>query len=159
MISESDAISDEDPADRAEGSGADRSGEARGQVAAEAALERQFPSVLRISSAEKVSVAGVGDGKDRERDDGDMVDPSSLCLDRMVLSFIEEGNEKPPRSRCNCFNGNCDDSSDDESDIRAGDAPAASGDAVEILKVAIILSYLLRSPLFQHDRPVILIIS
>ncbi|XP_010923500.1 uncharacterized protein [Elaeis guineensis] len=97
-------------------------------------FERQFPSVLRISSAEKVSVAGVGDGKDRERDDGDMVDPSSLCLDRMVLSFIEEGNEKPPRSRCNCFNGNCDDSSDDESDIRAGDAPAASGDAVEILK-------------------------
>lgn len=97
-------------------------------------FERQFPSVLRISSAEKVAVAGVGDGKERERDDGDMVDPSSLCLDRMVLSFIEEGNEKPPRSRCNCFNGNCDDSSDDEFDVRAGDAPAASGDAVEILK-------------------------
>ncbi|KAG1368698.1 hypothetical protein COCNU_14G011660 [Cocos nucifera] len=97
-------------------------------------FERQFPSVLRISSAEKVAVAGVDDGKERERDDGDMVDPSSLCLDRMVLSFIEEGNEKPPRSRCNCFNGNCDDSSDDEFDVRAGDAPAASGDAVEILK-------------------------
>ncbi|XP_008786071.2 uncharacterized protein LOC103704518 [Phoenix dactylifera] len=97
-------------------------------------FERQFPSVLRISSAEKLAVAAVGDGKDRGRDDGEMVDPSSLCLDRMVLSFIEEGNEKPPRSRCNCFNGNCDDSSDDEFDVRAGDAPAAFGDAAEFIK-------------------------
>ncbi|XP_010935920.1 uncharacterized protein [Elaeis guineensis] len=95
-------------------------------------FERQLPSVLRISSAEKI--AGTGDDKDKERDDGEAVDPSSVCLDRMVLSFIEEGNEKPPRSRCNCFNGNCDDISDDEFDVLAGDAPAASGDAAEILK-------------------------
>ncbi|XP_072955839.1 uncharacterized protein [Typha angustifolia] len=82
-------------------------------------LERQFPSVLRISSTEKL--AGVGDGE---------VEPSSVCLDRMVLSFIEESTEKPTRSRCNCFNANSDDFSDEES----GDQPFSAVDAVEALK-------------------------
>ncbi|PKA65896.1 hypothetical protein AXF42_Ash010305 [Apostasia shenzhenica] len=105
-------------------------------------LERQFPSVLRISSSEKL--ADASDGKGGDRDDGCSSDPeaSSVCLDRMVLSFIEGNNEKLSgvvvsrcnRRRCNCFNGNCD-SSDDEF---VGDSqPIAAnhvGEAAEILK-------------------------
>ncbi|XP_072994690.1 uncharacterized protein [Typha latifolia] len=93
-------------------------------------FERQFPGVLRISSADKL--AGAGDGTDTE--------PSSVCLDKMVQSFMEEGNEKPSRcgrNRCNCFHGNCDDSSDDDLDLAGGDAPSVfsvSGDAAEVIK-------------------------
>ncbi|WOK99420.1 hypothetical protein Cni_G08132 [Canna indica] len=89
-------------------------------------FERQFPSVLRISLAEKP-----GDGRERERaDDVGEMEPSSVCLDKMVLSFMEEGGtERPPRSRCNCFNSNYDDSSDDDLDVR--DPPA---DANEFIK-------------------------
>ncbi|THU46898.1 hypothetical protein C4D60_Mb09t09770 [Musa balbisiana] len=100
-------------------------------------FERQFPSVLRNPAAEKV--AGAGDGKEKERDDGGGdVEPSSVCLDTMVFSFTEEGHhDKPPRGRCNCFNANFDDSSDDDFDARDGDAPgsaAAPGDAAEAIK-------------------------
>ncbi|KAK7268930.1 hypothetical protein RIF29_21640 [Crotalaria pallida] len=54
-------------------------------------------------------------------------EPSSVCLAKMVQSFIEESNDKPQqtpagaakcgRHRCNCFNGNSNDSSDEEFDI------------------------------------------
>ncbi|XP_058085049.1 uncharacterized protein LOC131232669 [Magnolia sinica] len=109
-------------------------------------FERQFPSVLRISSTDKLgggeqqhcskeSSSGVGGGSDFE--------PSSVCLDKMVQNFIEESNDKQTaakcgRNRCNCFNGNCNDSSDDEFDFSGGSgdgqiAPAA-GEACEILK-------------------------
>ncbi|RRT81568.1 hypothetical protein B296_00001908 [Ensete ventricosum] len=102
-------------------------------------FERQFPSVLRNPAAEKV--AGSGDGREKERDDGGDVEPSSVCLDTMVFSFTEEGHhEKPPRGRCNCFNANFDDSSDDDLDARDGEAPgsaAAPGDAAEAIKVAL----------------------
>ncbi|WOL15264.1 hypothetical protein Cni_G24045 [Canna indica] len=98
-------------------------------------LERQFPSVLKISSADKV--IGCGDGREKERDDGGEVEPSS-CLDTMVFGFTEEVNhEKLPRRRCNCFNANFDDSSDDEFDTRDGDSPGAVTapiDAVEAIK-------------------------
>ncbi|RZS06192.1 hypothetical protein BHM03_00036812 [Ensete ventricosum] len=101
-------------------------------------LERQFPSVLRPSLAEKL--AGCGDGREKEREeDGGDVEPSSVCLDTMVLSFIENGNhEKPPRGRCNCFNASFDDSSDDGFDARDGDASGSSsptGDAAESIEV------------------------
>ncbi|XP_074584019.1 uncharacterized protein LOC141840034 [Curcuma longa] len=91
-------------------------------------FERQFPGVMRISVAEKP-----GDGREKERtDDGVEVDPSSVCLDKMVLSFMEDGgNERPPRGRCNCFNGKYDDSSDDDMD--GGDHPAPT-DAAEFIK-------------------------
>lgn len=101
-------------------------------------LERQFPSVLRPSLAEKL--AGSGDWREKEREeDGGDVEPSSVCLDTMVLSFIENGNhEKPPRGRCNCFNASFDDSSDDGFDARDGDASGSSsptGDAAESIEV------------------------
>lgn len=98
-------------------------------------FERQFPKL-----------AGAGDGKDREKDDagggGGDLEPSSVCLDKLVVSFMEDSSEKLAaaavkcgRTRCNCFNRNCNDSSDDEF---AGDVPqiaaAGSGDALEVLK-------------------------
>ncbi|XP_020105167.1 uncharacterized protein LOC109721791 [Ananas comosus] len=70
-------------------------------------FERQFPGVLRNSSAERLP--GAGDGRERDRDGFDH-EPSSVCLDKMVRSFMED-TEKPSRcgrSRCNCFHGTCD---------------------------------------------------
>lgn len=99
-------------------------------------FEWQFPGVLRISSSEKL--AGAGDAKE--------IDPSSLVLDKMVLSFMEDGNEKSSSKcgrnhRCHCFHGSCDDSSDDDLEFavsNAGDAPIASPpDAADVLKVRI----------------------
>lgn len=55
-----------------------------------------------------------------------MVDPSLLCLAKMVQNFIKEPNEKQPptakcgRNSCNCFNSNSNDSSDDELDVFGG---------------------------------------
>ncbi|KAK2987113.1 hypothetical protein RJ640_019673, partial [Escallonia rubra] len=85
-------------------------------------FERQFPSVLKTSVPEK----GTG-GKELQlqcnKDGGsDEFEPSSVCLDKMVENFMEESNDKPSaigrcdRHRCNCFNGNCNESSDDEMD-------------------------------------------
>lgn len=88
-------------------------------------FERQFPGVLRISSVERLDL-----------------EPSSVCLDKMVRSFMEDNNgEKPSsrcgHSRCNCFHGHCDDSSDDDLDFisssNSGDAPIVS--AAEVIKV------------------------
>ena len=104
-------------------------------------FDRQFPSVLRISSAEKPPVAGEPTYGD---DVGAEFEPSSVCLAKMVQNFIEENNEKQSaakcgRNRCNCFNGNSNDSSDDEFDISSvfGDSIAApsSGDFLDMLKV------------------------
>ncbi|XP_010917637.1 uncharacterized protein [Elaeis guineensis] len=88
----------------------------------------QFPAVLRISSAEKL-VAAAGDPE-----------PSSVCLDKMVQSFMEDSSEKPSRCgrhRCNCFHGNCDETSDDDADFPGGDPSpiiATSSDAAEVVK-------------------------
>nr|DAD46045.1 TPA_asm: hypothetical protein HUJ06_004275 [Nelumbo nucifera] len=53
-----------------------------------------------------------------------MIGSQALCaLDKMVRNFIEENNEKHlsaakcGRNRCNCFHGNCSDSSNDEFDV------------------------------------------
>ncbi|OVA09874.1 Protein of unknown function DUF506 [Macleaya cordata] len=103
-------------------------------------FERQFPSVLRISSAEK---PGQGETQNNKDACGDL-EPSSVCLAKMVQSFIEESNEKPStaakcgRNRCNCFNGNCTDSSDDEFEFCCGFGDSitssSSGETCEILK-------------------------
>ncbi|XP_074575407.1 uncharacterized protein LOC141831890 [Curcuma longa] len=96
---------------------------------AKSRLKRLFErQLLRISAPEKP-----GDGRERERaDDGGEVDPSSVGLDKMVLSFMEEGvGERPPRGRCNCFNSIYDDSSDD--DFSGGDHPPPT-DAAEFIK-------------------------
>ncbi|KAF7851103.1 hypothetical protein BT93_L4540 [Corymbia citriodora subsp. variegata] len=107
-------------------------------------FDRQFPGVLRISSSEK---ANGGEAPPQYGKDGGggapEFEPSSVCLAKMVQNFIEESNEKQSvakcgRNRCNCFNGNNNDSSDDELDIFDGFAESvtngSSGDALDALK-------------------------
>lgn len=82
-------------------------------------FDRQFPSVLRNSSSEKPIA---GEAQSNKEAGGTGFEPSSVCLAKMVQNFIEETNEKQPpatkcgRNRYNCFNGNSNDSSDDEQD-------------------------------------------
>ncbi|KAK6146016.1 hypothetical protein DH2020_019885 [Rehmannia glutinosa] len=86
-------------------------------------FDRPFNGVLRISSAEKQAIGGEKDGGMAPA--APDFEPSSVCLDKMVQSFIEDNNEKQSsaaaakfgRHRCNCFNGNSNDSSDDEFDF------------------------------------------
>ncbi|XP_028785084.1 uncharacterized protein LOC114740993 [Neltuma alba] len=86
-------------------------------------FDRQSPSVIRNSSPEKLNVPSEHLSN---RDGVSEFEPSSLCLAKMVQNFIEETNEKQPpaakcgRNRCNCFNGNNNDSSDDELDVFGG---------------------------------------
>lgn len=108
-------------------------------------FEWQFPNVLRSSTvaaaaAEKVGV--VEEPRLNKYGSGEF-EPSSVCLAKMVQNFIEESNEKQPnavrcsRNRCNCFNGNCNDSSEDELDEFNGFGDPnfpSSGEASEILK-------------------------
>ncbi|CAN6291522.1 unnamed protein product [Urochloa humidicola] len=105
--------------------------------------------LVRVSASEKF----VADGKERDKDEkplppppppaaGDADAAGSVGLDRMVLSFMEEAAtvERPPRSRCNCFNGSNHEESDDEdfdflpSEHIPKPATAGAGDAVEALK-------------------------
>ncbi|XP_071691203.1 uncharacterized protein [Rutidosis leptorrhynchoides] len=61
-------------------------------------------------------------------------EPSSVCLAKMVQNFIEDTvPEKPKcgRNRCNCFNGNINDISDDEFDLSTA---GFFGDSNETLK-------------------------
>ncbi|XP_021641422.1 uncharacterized protein LOC110636157 isoform X2 [Hevea brasiliensis] len=105
-------------------------------------FDRQFPSVLRISSVEKPSVGEAQYGTKDGGGAGTEFEPSSVCLAKMVQNYIEESNEKPfrGRHRCNCFNGNTNDSSDDEFDVFGGGgfgesiSNGSSGDASDILK-------------------------
>lgn len=105
----------------------------------------------RVSSSEKFAA----DGKDRDKDEklpppppplppatDDADAAGSLGLDRMVLSFMEEASavERPPRGRCNCFNGSNHEESDEEFDFlpsahASATAAAGAGDALEALKV------------------------
>ncbi|CAK7346500.1 unnamed protein product [Dovyalis caffra] len=98
-------------------------------------FERQF---LKNSAAEKVGVVEESHLKDVSNE----FEPSSVCLAKMVQNFIEESNEKQTsvrcnRNRCNCFNGNCNDSSEDEFDSFGGFGDSnrsSSVEACEILK-------------------------
>lgn len=93
-------------------------------------FDRPFNGVLRISSA--------GGG---EKDSGSAeFEPSTVCLDKMVQNFIEDNNEKKcGRNRCNCFNGNSNDSSDDELDFFSDSLSANSSfsDPSDTLKALI----------------------
>lgn len=103
-------------------------------------LERNFSGVLRNSAAEKIPG---GDEEQHSCKEGlncsNDFEPSSVCLAKMVQNFIEENHEKHSasvrcgRNRCNCFNRNCDDGSDGESD-GYGDSNYPPGEACEILK-------------------------
>ncbi|XWS53896.1 hypothetical protein CRYUN_Cryun10bG0039500 [Craigia yunnanensis] len=88
-------------------------------------FDRPFPNVLRISTAEKPTI---GETQFNNKDGGIEFEPSSVCLAKMVQNFIEDSHndkhppQQPPpvkcgRNRCNCFNGNSNDSSDDEFDV------------------------------------------
>ncbi|KAK2647128.1 hypothetical protein Ddye_022323 [Dipteronia dyeriana] len=96
-------------------------------------FDRQFPSVLRISSAERQPAVVVGEPQfSKDGGTGTEFEPSSVCLAKMVLNFMEETNEKQSnvkcaRNRCNCFNGNSNDSSDDESEIFNGFGDSING--------------------------------
>lgn len=92
-------------------------------------FDRQFPSVLRISSAERQPAV---EYTTKDAGTGPEFEPSSVCLDKMVQNFIEEFNEKQSnakcsRNRCNCFNGNGNDSSDDEFDLINGFGDSVNG--------------------------------
>ncbi|KAL2530752.1 hypothetical protein Fot_23353 [Forsythia ovata] len=99
-------------------------------------FDRQFNSVLRISAAEKPSTGGEKDGGVSVAAAVAVVEfePSSICLDKMVQNFIEDNNEKQSasaaakygRNRCNCFNGNSNDCSDDEFDFFDSNTPSSS---------------------------------
>lgn len=102
-------------------------------------FDRPLNSVLRNSSAEKQATGVVPAAAAPE------FEPSSVCLDKMVQSFMEDNNEKQSftaavkcgRNRCNCFNGNSNDSSDDEIDFFSDSLAANSSfnDPSDSLKV------------------------
>ncbi|KAK4434065.1 hypothetical protein Salat_0569200 [Sesamum alatum] len=80
-------------------------------------FDRPFNSVLRISSAEKQVAGGEKDGGVAPAVPD--FEPSSVYLDKMVQNFIEDNDKQSSAvaakcGRCNCFNGNSNDSSDDE---------------------------------------------
>ncbi|VYS58306.1 unnamed protein product [Arabidopsis thaliana] len=90
-------------------------------------FDRPFTNVLRNSTTTTTEKPFVVTGGEVQCGGGGGVvtefEPSSVCLGKMVQNFIEENNEKQAkcgRNRCNCFNGNNDSSSDDESDLFGG---------------------------------------
>ncbi|XP_061369102.1 uncharacterized protein LOC133311977 [Gastrolobium bilobum] len=106
-------------------------------------FERQFSGVLRNSAADKIAGEEQHFGKDGSNKGSIDLEPSSVCLAKMVQNFMEENHEKHSvsvrsgRNRCNFFNGNCDDSSDAESHALGGfgeSTYSSSGEASEILK-------------------------
>lgn len=120
-------------------------------------FERQFPipSVLRISAVPEKQHVAAEDPTPASRCSREEVEPSSVCLAKMVQNFIEDSGERQPsssaasvrcgRSRCNCFNGNGTgtgtDDSEDESDGAFGFGDSnllSSGEACEILKSLVV---------------------
>lgn len=105
-------------------------------------FERQFSGLLRSSAPEKL-VTGedlIGNKKDASEE----FEPSSVCLAKMVQTFIEEGEDKHRcnRSRCNCFNCNGTESSEEENDsvnCFGESNQNCCSDACEILKVLHVL--------------------
>ncbi|KAG6582342.1 hypothetical protein SDJN02_20627, partial [Cucurbita argyrosperma subsp. argyrosperma] len=109
-------------------------------------FDRPFPSVLRSSAVEKPIIVGEpAQFSSKDGGGGTEFEPSSVCLDKMVQNFIEESNEKQPaavkygRNPCNCFNGNSNDSSDDEFDVfgcfgESITSGSSGGDVCDILK-------------------------
>ncbi|CAO1943865.1 unnamed protein product [Urochloa humidicola] len=95
-------------------------------------LKRLFErQVLRVTPAERLPAAPAVGEKD------ELSDPSSLCLDGMVRSFLEDGvgggaGERGQAARCcNCFHAG--DTSDDDEDGPAV-ADAATADIAETIK-------------------------
>ncbi|KAF8093067.1 hypothetical protein N665_0392s0036 [Sinapis alba] len=72
-------------------------------------FERQFSVKNNSEAAPPLSRGNSGD-----------FEPSSVCLAKMVVNFMEDNNngekQRCGRSRCSCFSGSGTESSDDESD-------------------------------------------
>jgi hypothetical protein len=133
--------------------------EGGGRPPAPARMSSVFRRLLvRVTPAERLdgkAEAGVGANRDKdyyERQQaaaGGDAEVGSVALDRMVVSFMEESAaaaavERPPRGRCNCFNGQ--DASDDDDEgfeflPSSAAATAAAGDALELLKVRVFSSF------------------
>ncbi|KAL5218736.1 hypothetical protein ABZP36_019420 [Zizania latifolia] len=96
---------------------------------AKSRLKRLFErQLLRVSPAERLPPAAGGGEKDES-------EPSSVCLDGMVRSFLEDGGggERPAAARCcNCFHGG-EASDDDDEGLFAAEA-AATSDVAETIK-------------------------
>ncbi|KAH6767750.1 hypothetical protein C2S52_018733 [Perilla frutescens var. hirtella] len=77
-------------------------------------FERPFSTGLRALPPDKPAGGEALNSKDGLEE----LEPSSVCLAKMVQNFMEESNEKQQlrcgRNRCVCFNGNCTDTSDGE---------------------------------------------
>lgn len=96
-----------------------------------AAPQRSRFKRLFERQALRVSPAPTGGEKD------ELLEPSSLNLDGMVRSFLEDGvgAERGAAARCcNCFQPG--DNSDDEDELAAADAAVA--DIAETIKVALL---------------------
>ncbi|ERN01471.1 hypothetical protein AMTRI_Chr03g147940 [Amborella trichopoda] len=131
-------------------------------------FERQFPGVLWGSNVEKQ-----GDQQHHEQEEGsgsfitkviknrenrevghEETEPSSVCLAKMVQNFMEE-NEKPGRSRCNCFNGNCRDDSDDEFDDEPSASSLLSSERYETLKSLVVCASVVEKNLLADTSKII----
>ncbi|XP_019099874.1 PREDICTED: uncharacterized protein LOC104784264 [Camelina sativa] len=97
-------------------------------------FERQF-TVKNVSE----KFPGVDVDAPLSRGNSGDFEPSSVCLAKMVLNFIEDNNngggekQRCGRSRCSCFSGSGTESSDDETEWSDG-LKCSSGEACEILK-------------------------
>ncbi|KAL8162745.1 hypothetical protein V2J09_014234 [Rumex salicifolius] len=108
-------------------------------------FDRQFPGVLRVSTSDKQILTAGEVHISKDCPGAADFEPSSLCLANMVQNFIEESNDKQSvavtaakcgRNRCNCFNGNNNDSSDEEFDFWSESATnsASYGDLIDVIK-------------------------
>ncbi|CAH8362904.1 unnamed protein product [Eruca vesicaria subsp. sativa] len=96
-------------------------------------FERQFSVKNTESSSSAVRPLSRGNS-------GDYFEPSSVCLGKMVVNFMEDNNngekQRCGRSRCSCFTGSGTESSDDESDwsddLRGGSSSSSREDCVTL---------------------------
>ncbi|KAE9611461.1 hypothetical protein Lal_00011712 [Lupinus albus] len=102
-------------------------------------IERQFSGVLRNPAVEKIAGEEQNLCKDGINNCSHDFEPSTVCLTNMVHNFIEENPEKHSvsvrcgRNRCNFFNRNCDDNSEDDSNDFS-ESNYSPSEACEILK-------------------------
>ncbi|CAA0832148.1 Protein of unknown function (DUF506 [Striga hermonthica] len=94
-------------------------------------FERPFSGVLRASAQDKPPAPHKW-----SKDCSEELEPSSVRLARMVQNFIEETNDKQRcgRKKCNCFNGSCTDSSDEDPHNCSEPCSCSSGHAFDVLK-------------------------
>ncbi|GER29729.1 hypothetical protein STAS_05618 [Striga asiatica] len=92
-------------------------------------FERPFSGVLRASAQDKPPAP-----HNWSKDCSEEFEPSSVCLAKMVQNFIEETNDRCGRKKCNCFNGSCTDSSDEDPHNCSESCNCSSGHAFDVLK-------------------------